>query len=173
MEISGHAFSRDFPAETQVGARRDIDNDAGVDGSHARPAGPRPGAGAGRVDLVGGDVGQPHRADQSQHRRSHGIQVAGKCQAPHRDSRPRRQHLVHGKQQRHHRQTRSAHGDDHRIQNAGPRSQRSAHGDFRQERQLVVHLAGEQHGRPLGSGDGRDQAGENADGQIRALTASC
>ena len=32
------------------------------------------------------------------------------------------QHLVHGKQQRHDRQTRSAHGDDHRIQNAGSRS---------------------------------------------------
>ncbi len=34
-------------------------------GSHARPTGPRPGAGAGWVNLVGGQCGQSRRADQS------------------------------------------------------------------------------------------------------------
>ena len=55
-----------------------------------------------------------------QYRRSYGIHPAGKRKAPHRDARPARQYLVHGKQQRHHRQTRSAHGDDHRYKMPDP-----------------------------------------------------
>ena len=57
IDLSGHAFSLEDPAEAYAGARRGIDHVSGMEGSHARPTVPRSGAGTGWVNLVGRAMG--------------------------------------------------------------------------------------------------------------------